>query len=79
MPTFPTTQSLSFLLLNMALHGTEYLFGQSESSVLVVCPLTLVRPWPVHCRGRVGKREGFDAVQSLLSNTQNIGMLSTVF
>lgn len=70
----PSTQ---FLFLNMTLYGIEYPFRQSDSAVQVVSPrsflpsLGLLTAW-----GRVGKKEGPDAVQVLLSNCQNTGYCS---
>jgi len=43
----------------MMLYGMEYVFVQ------VICPV--VFPQSIHWRGRVRNREGFDAVQTLIS------------
>jgi len=54
-----------------------YPFGQFGPAVPALSPLSL---WPTLSlltgRAERKKREGLDAVQALLSNSQNIGLLS---
>lgn len=56
LPKCPFTQ---FLLVNMTLHGTEYLW-----SIWAFCPgcvpsQLLARPWPIHCWEQGGKKKKY--------------------
>lgn len=68
--TFP--QSL------IAEHGITVCYRISLWSTGVTCP-GCVPSQPPHWSYRVGKRESLDIVQALFNNSQNSGVLSTLF
>lgn len=73
---FPSSH---LLLLNVMSYGMEYHFGQMESPVLATWPVRsqfLVHPQHPYCQGTVRSRKVLGAVQALLSNNSNIGVLS---
>jgi len=72
--------SLGFYCLSMMLYGMEYPFDEFGSAVLVKSLLTSCTPQ--NCliqEQRWRKREHLDVTQVLLSNSQNIVVLSTLF
>jgi len=69
---------LAFIAEQMS-YGIQYPFGQFVSAVLAISPPKIL---PIlSLLGEEGKRwkDSLDAVQTLLSSSQNTGMLSTPF
>ena len=79
MASYPKTPSPQFLLLSTMVNGTEYPFCQLGSAVWCAPSQLLAHPQPTDYRGRVGEGESLEAVQALLSSSQNTGVLSTLF
>lgn len=72
----------TLLLLSMALYSMDYPFGQFRSeypavfALSLLCTLSILSGCGIE---GVGKRESLGAVQALVSNSQNAGVLSTLF
>ena len=67
-------------MLSMMSYGLEHPLGQLGSAVPAVSPpQLLVPPQPPRWWGGVRSKKGLDSVQALLSNSENIPVLSTLF
>lgn len=75
-PKTPYPYPFSLLLLSMALYGMKYLWLVGVTCPVVSPPSISHTPESIPWSGRVRSRDGLDAVQMLLTKSQNIIVLS---